>query len=240
VSKGLDGQSLEILRGKLLLFGLNHLHYLVVVGISHSHFLVSENLILYLLHLSLGLFLLQLDLHGNAQYFSLRLSLDDSFSPCSLCLLFLNLLLLLCYPKGRPLGFNVLIVIGKGLWNGGLGDTNRDYFNARGPLVCIGLENFDKLLVEFIELIDEYFLECVLRAELIDLMMNLVIDPCLIIVHRVVLDGLMRQIFVQSIHHLYLVKVDKHSPGGTTWHIVYFISLHGDLHLFKGRDNGYF
>jgi hypothetical protein len=147
---------------------------------------------------------------------------------------------LLCYPKGRPLGFNVLIVIGKGLWNGGLGDTNRDYFNARGPLVCIGLENFDKLLVEFIELIDEYFLECVLRAELIDLMMNLVIDPCLIIVYGVVLDGLVRQIFVQSIHHLYLVKVDEHSPGGTTWHIVYFISLHGDLHLFKGRDNGYF
>jgi len=66
VSKGLDCQSLEILRGKLLLFGLNHLHYLVVVGISHSHFLVSENLILYLLHLSLGLFLLQLDLHSNA------------------------------------------------------------------------------------------------------------------------------------------------------------------------------
>jgi hypothetical protein len=70
-----------------------------------------------------------------------------------------------------------------------------------------------------------------LGAELIDLMMNFVGDPKLLIVFCVIEDGLIDKLLSKFVHNFDSVKIDKSAVGSTTWNIIDGIGLNGDLHF---------
>ena len=82
-------------------------------------------------------------------------------------------------------------------------------------------------------------LEGVCRAELVDLMVDLVIDPRLVVVDRVVLDRLVHVLALQSVDHLDLVEGDHGAARGAAWDLGHLVRLQSDLYLRAAVRQGY-
>ena len=80
----------------------------------------------------------------------------------------------------------------------------------------------------------------VLRAELVDFVMNLVIDPGLVVIHSVVLNGLPGQLCAQTINHFNALEVNDDTTLCTTWDIAHGICLHSHLHCIISGHIGEF
>jgi len=85
------------------------------------------------------------------------------------------------------------------------------------------------LLVEVVKLIYENLLERRFGAKLVNLMVNFVKDPCLIVVDGIVLYGLINCFFSQSVDNFNLVELNHDSTFGSTRYIVDLICLYRDL-----------
>ena len=90
--------------------------------------------------------------------------------------------------EGGLLRLYLLVILGETLWDGGLRDTDGNDFDTWSPSVGVFLKHLNKLLIQLIKLVNEDLLEGVLGAELVDLVMDLVVDPRLVIIHCVVLN----------------------------------------------------
>ena len=82
------------------------------------------------------------------------------------------------------------------------------------------------MLVKDIKLLDVDLVQRVLGAELVDLVVNFVIDPCLVVIDGVVLDCIPGQIFVKSVDDFNPLKVDDDTTLGSARHITDRVSLH--------------
>ena len=69
-------------------------------------------------------------------------------------------------------------------------------------------------------------------------MVNLVVDPRLVIVDCVVLDGLPGELLPETVHHLDLLEMDDDTALCTARHIRDCICLHSDLDRVKSRHHG--
>jgi hypothetical protein len=67
------------------------------------------------------------------------------------------------------------------------------------------------LFVQVIELVNIDFLKGVLGAELVDFVVDLVEYPGLVIVNRVILDGVINHFFFEPVHHFDLSEVNHDS-----------------------------
>lgn len=76
-----------------------------------------------------------------------------------------------------------------------------------------------------------------LGTELIDLVVDLVVDPRLVIVDCVVLDSVPGQGLVQSIDHFDLFEVDDHATLSAARHIADSICLHCHLDSVVASDS---
>ena len=94
------------------------------------------------------------------------------------------------------------------------------------------------MLIQVVKLLNVDLMQRVLRAELVDLVVNLVIDPRLVVVSRVVLHGLPSQLFLQPVYNLDLLEVDSNSTLCTARHISHGICLHRYLHSVVASDHG--
>lgn len=75
------------------------------------------------------------------------------------------------------------------------------------------------------------------RAELVDLMMNLIENPGLVVIDGVVLDCFVNQLFLQSVDHFNLVKINHDTTLSSTGDVRYSVSLDGCLnHLVAGHE----
>ena len=115
----------------------------------------------------------------------------------------------------------------------GLGDPDGDDLDAGCVPIALLLDGPLEVLVQLIELGDVDLVESVLGAELVDLVMDLVEDPGLVIVDGVVLDGLVGQVSLESIDHLYLIEVEHKASTGATGNVSDLVGLHCDLHLVQ-------
>lgn len=70
-----------------------------------------------------------------------------------------------------------------------------------------------------------------LRTELVDLMMQLVSYPELLIVLRVVKHSLIYMGLLQFVHHFHLIEVDQCSIRCPAWDVRHHIRLDADFHL---------
>jgi hypothetical protein len=70
-----------------------------------------------------------------------------------------------------------------------------------------------------------------LATELVNLMMDFIEDPSLIIIHSVVLNSVVHECLPQSIHYLNLVKVYYHTSTSSTRNVRNFVSLDCDLNV---------
>ncbi len=96
------------------------------------------------------------------------------------------------------------------------------------------------MLIKLIELVNVDFVQGVLGAELVDFMMNFVINPGLVIVYRVVLHRVPRQVFLKTIDDLDSFKMDNYTALCSTGNITNSICLHSDLHRIIGCKHGNF
>ena len=96
------------------------------------------------------------------------------------------------------------------------------------------------MLVHLIELVDVNFVESVLRAELVDFVMDLVIDPSLVVIDSVVLNGLPGQLSAQTIHHFNAFEVNDDTSLSSAGDIAHGICLHGHLHCIISGHIGEF
>ena len=71
---------------------------------------------------------------------------------------------------------------------------------------------------------------------MIDLMMNFVGDPKLLIVFCVIEDSLIDKLLSKFVHNFNSVKIDKSAVGSTTWNIIDGICLNGDFHFDEFFD----
>ena len=92
------------------------------------------------------------------------------------------------------------------------------------------------MLVQLIKLVDVDFMQSMRRTKLVDLVVNLVIDPGLIIVDRVVLDCLPGHIGLQPVHNLDFLEVNDHTALCAARNIAHRISLHRHLHDVEKGD----
>jgi len=148
----------------------------------------------------------------------------------SLLTLFAHFLFLLSDLQLRSLAFDVFVVLLQRLRDVGLGNSDRDDLDSGCPLVTVMLQSFGQLFIQRVELFNEDLLQGVSGAELVDLvtkrmeskvkkgkqaeamyLLNLVENPRCVIVGGVVLDGLVRELFLEPIHNFNLVKLDKDS-----------------------------
>jgi len=96
------------------------------------------------------------------------------------------------------------------------------------------------MLVKLVELVDVDLAESVLGAELVDLVVDLVVDPRLIVVDRVVLDCGPGHVWLQSVDHLDFLEVDDDTALGAAGNAADSVSLNGDLDSVKIGDEGHF
>lgn len=78
-----------------------------------------------------------------------------------------------------------------------------------------------------------------LGAELVDLVMNLVENPGLVIVDSVVLNSLVDKFLSQSVDYFNLVELDHDTALGSTRHVVDSVSLNGHLHRLVRSHEGH-
>jgi hypothetical protein len=74
-------------------------------------------------------------------------------------------------------------------------------------------------------------------AELVDLVVDLVENPSLIVSYGVVFDSFPSHFFSQAVYHFDLVEFDYSASTSATWYIVYFISLHCNLNFYIGSES---
>jgi len=67
-------------------------------------------------------------------------------------------------------------------------------------------------------------------------MVNFVKDPCFVVVDRVVLDRLMHELPLQSIHHFNVLEVDEDAAGSAAGDVRHFVRLNCHLHVLHCRD----
>jgi len=140
------------------LFSFNRLLDLVELSISLRFHSVSVNSILDIfdgLFTFLGFYQA---LHLYSLDFSLGLGMDALLLALGLGLLFSDIHLLGSNLEFGLLRLNVLVVGHQGLRDMRLGHSNCDDLDTRRPDVAILLQAFHELLIQVIELIDEYLL----------------------------------------------------------------------------------
>jgi len=120
----------------------------------------------------------------------LRFCLNSGFALHSLCLLFSDLLLLTSNLELSLLLLDLKVILYEFFGNGRLSDAYCNDFDAWGPFIRVYLQDFYQVLVELVKLFDVDFVKGVFGAELVYLMVDLIVDPGLIVVNRIVLDGL--------------------------------------------------
>ena len=91
------------------------------------------------------------------------------------------------------------------------------------------------MLVKLIELLNVDLAERVLGAELVDFVVNLVVDPGLVVVDGVVLDGGPGKVWLQAVDDFNLLEVDDDAALGTAGNIVYSVGLHSHLNCIHRR-----
>ena len=91
------------------------------------------------------------------------------------------------------------------------------------------------MLVKLIELLNVDLAERVPGAELVDFVVNLVVDPGLVVVDGVVFDGGPGQIWFQAVDHLYLLEVNDDASLCTAGNIVNSVGLHCYLNRIHRR-----
>ena len=96
------------------------------------------------------------------------------------------------------------------------------------------------MLVQAIKLLNVDLVQSVLRAKLVDLVMDLVIDPSLVVINCVVLDGLPGQLAVETIHNFNPFEVNDDTSLSTAWDIAHSICLHSHLHCIISGHIGEF
>ena len=85
------------------------------------------------------------------------------------------------------------------------------------------------MLIKLVELINVYLVEGVLRAELIDLVVDLVVDPSLVVVYCVILYSLPSQFLLQTVHHFNLFELNDNTALSATRYTTDCVRL--DCHL---------
>ena len=85
------------------------------------------------------------------------------------------------------------------------------------------------MFIKLVKQVDVDLSQCVLRAELVYFVVNLVVDPGLIVADSVVLDGSPGFLFLEPVHHLNLLKGDHDTSLSSTGHVIDSVSLHTDL-----------
>lgn len=84
-------------------------------------------------------------------------------------------------------------------------DADRYDLDARSPEPATFLERQGQILVQLVELVDVHFAQGVLRAELVDLVMDLLENPRAVVVDCVIPHGLQHVFLPETIHHFHLV-----------------------------------
>jgi hypothetical protein len=134
LSKALDGYFLQELGGQFGLVGLYLLVNSVELSISSSLLPIQKHLVFDVFDLFIRLFLLDLLVHLDLVYLSLGFSLDHGLELLGLSLFLLDVLIFeldieLCFFL-----LDILVVFHQRLGDLGLGDSDRDQFDTRGPV----------------------------------------------------------------------------------------------------------
>ena len=74
-------------------------------------------------------------------------------------------------------------------------------------------------------------MECILGAELVNFVMNLIKHPGFIIVDRVVLDSVMNIFSVKPVDHFYLIKMNHSASTRSTRDVGHLVSLNSHLDI---------
>ena len=109
-----------------------------------------------------------------------------------------------------------------------LGDTDGEDLNAGGVAIAVLLQALHEAVVDRVEEIDVDFLQRVLRAELVQLVVDLgeravvsgdtqatshlVVDPRLVVVDGVVLHRVPGVLLPEAIHHLHFLRRGEKRP----------------------------
>ena len=123
-------------------------------------------------------------------------------------------------------------------WNIWLCNSYWKNLDSGRPIFEIFIKRFHQLFIKFVKDIDVNFLERMLGTELIDLMVDFVCDPKLIIWLGVIKYCFEHHIFPQLINNLNFVKIDQRSIRSSTRDIFYFIGLDGHFDLNEFLKKG--
>jgi hypothetical protein len=111
------------------------------------------------------------------------------------------------------------------------GDSDGKNLDAWRPRAKVLVEGLDEFLVELVEDVDVDLLQGVLGAELVDLVVQLVSDPELLIILSVVEHSVVDELLLQLVHHLDLVEVNQRSVGRSAGDAGDHVGLDAHLHL---------
>mmetsp|Transcript_11696 Transcript_11696/g.35688 ORF Transcript_11696/g.35688 Transcript_11696/m.35688 type:complete len:279 (-) Transcript_11696:32-868(-) len=140
------------------------------------------------------------------------------------------------HTKTSALFGDVFVVATHGIRDARLSDTDGNQLNTSIPFVTVLLQSLKEGLVELLEQINVHLLHGVGRAELVDLVMDLIKDPRLIIVYAILFHGFPSLIFSQLIHTFNFIKAQHHTIGGATRNTCYHISLQCHLYFCDTSD----
>mmetsp|Transcript_2261 Transcript_2261/g.4537 ORF Transcript_2261/g.4537 Transcript_2261/m.4537 type:complete len:263 (-) Transcript_2261:114-902(-) len=141
---------------------------------------------------------------------------------------------LLPLDRDHKLGFlslHLLIVAPNLLRDFGLCDANGDNFDTSVVLSAVSLQRLLNPVVDSVKLLNVNFLQCMLRAELIDLVMELGKDPDIVIVNTIVSYGIHHMVLRKSVDHLNLVEVEQHPTSCSARNVDDLIRLNRGLNL---------
>lgn len=88
------------------------------------------------------------------------------------------------------------------------------------------------MFVKSVEFVNVHFLQRMLAAELVNLVVNLVKNPYFVVLRSIVFDCLLGQRLFESIDHLDLLEEDRYAARSATGDVVYFVGLEGHLDGF--------
>mmetsp|Transcript_30293 Transcript_30293/g.34534 ORF Transcript_30293/g.34534 Transcript_30293/m.34534 type:complete len:255 (+) Transcript_30293:439-1203(+) len=126
-------------------------------------------------------------------------------------------------------GLDLFVVFQYVLRYPGLGHANCDDHQTWCINIDIVLERPSQNLVETIEFVDEHLLKGVSAAELVDFVVNLVVDPRLVVVNGIILYDGVRGVGTQLVHHLDIIESNDRPTTSPTRDIRYLVGL--DRHL---------
>jgi len=204
-----------------------------VLSVSFTILAQAIDLVLDRLHLLLRLLAGNFLAHFDCFDFGLRLGFNPGLLPNSVRLLFLHLLLLFGDLQHRLRLLYLNVVLLELLRDGGLGHADRNDLDTRRPFHRVYLKDLLQVLIKLVKLVDVDLVECVSRAELVDLVMNFVVDPSAVIVDRVVLDSVPYLVTTKSVHHLDFLEMDDDATLSSAWYVVDGIRLYSDLHCIE-------